>query len=501
MGFLVAVSGRYHRRGAMIAAITLPSIVVSMDFSVLNLALPKISTSLGLDGVQQLWVVDTYGLFIAALLVPAGSLVDSIGARRTLVWGCFAFALVSAASAFSPSGELLIASRGLLGCVGATLMPATLALVRQSFPAGRERTRALAAWSAGFAGGGIAGPLLAGVLLANMWWGAVFLVNVPVMLVVVLMVMTSFRVVVRGTARPVDAASVLLLIVGGIAILFSIKQVFADPGSWPVYVPTSMVALSSLWILVRRQRRLAVPLVDLRLLRHPLLRFGVGVNSATVFAVLGVGFFIPQIFELVMGYGPLQSAGLMIPAAFALIIGTSLASRVRERWTLEAHILVGAVGVVAGVLLLLLVRVDGTAWLISSAYSLQSFGFGVISVVTVDAVLGSVPSDAAGVASGVSETGGELGGALGTSVLGSVALAVYRWIGTGSSTLRSTASERAHARAGLAEALLDPGLLGSRAELQNAYLTGVQAAALAAVAVMLIVVIAVIRRRWRLRRV
>ncbi|HEX2032828.1 MAG TPA: MFS transporter, partial [Chloroflexota bacterium] len=251
-----------------LAVIALPCLLYSMDLTVLHLAVPHLSAALRPSSAQLLWIVDIYGFLLAGLLITMGTLGDRIGRRRLLLTGAAAFGAASVLAAFATSAEMLIATRAVLGVAGATLAPSTLSLIHNMFLAARERTFAIGVWSASFSAGAAIGPLVGGLLLEHFWWGSVFLLGVPVMVLLLVLgplLLPEFR---DPAAGRLDLLSAALSLGAVLAVIFGLKQLAEDgPGWLPALAIVAGLAVGA--IFVRRQRTLAHPLIDLRLFSAP----------------------------------------------------------------------------------------------------------------------------------------------------------------------------------------------------------------------------------------
>jgi DHA2 family multidrug resistance protein-like MFS transporter len=385
---------------------------------------PALSADLGPTSTELLWIVDIYSFLLAGLLVLMGNLGDRIGRRRLLIAGAIAFGLASALAAFATSPGMLIAARALLGLGGATLMPSTLALLRSVFLDDRERRLAIAIWAAAFSGGAAVGPIIGGVLLEHFWWGSVFLVNAPVMVLLVvgaLLLLPESRNPLPG---PFDVLSGLLSIAGVLPVVYALKSVAKDgPSATAALSLAAGVAL--LWSFVRRQRTLAEPLLDLRLFSNRVFTVAVSTNLLTVFALLGVMFYLPQYLILVLGMSPLVAGLWMLPLAGATVVGSlaapALARLLQLRWIIGGGMTLAAAGLAVGTML----GIDGDRTVLVTAGLLIGAGVGAAEALTNDAILTAAPPERAGAAASVSETAYEFGAAMGTAVLGSVGLSVY----------------------------------------------------------------------------
>jgi DHA2 family multidrug resistance protein-like MFS transporter len=412
------------RRWSALAVLALPVLLISIDMTVLGFAVPALTTDLGPTSTELLWIVDIYSFLLAGLLVLMGNLGDRIGRRRLLVVGAAAFGGASLVAAFSTTAEVLIAARALLGLGGATLMPSTLALLRSVFPDARERRLAIAVWAAAFSGGAALGPIIGGFLLEHFWWGSVFLVNAPVM--VLLLVGAPLLLPESRNPRPgpFDALSAVLSIAGVLPLVYALKTAAHDGVSVPVLVGLA-AGLGLLWTFVRRQRRLAEPLLDLRLFGSRAFSVAVTTNLLTVFALLGLMFFLPQYLMLVLGMSPLVAGLWMLPLAGATVAGSLaapwLARALPLRWVIGGGMALAATGLAAGTML----GVDGDRVVLVVVGLLIGTGVGAAEALTNDVILATAPPERAGAAASVSETAYEFGGAMGTAVLGTVGLSVY----------------------------------------------------------------------------
>ena len=272
------------RRWSALGVLTLAVLLIGIDGTVLALATPFISRDLDATGIQILWIGDIYSFVLASLLITMGGLGDRIGHKKLLLWGATAFAVVSAATAYAPSAELLIAARASQGIAGATLAPATLALIRGIFAEPRERTLAVGIWASAFSAGAAFGPILGGVLLEHFWWGSVFLINVPVMVVLVIGGIALVPEHRNPDPGPWDLASVLLSMAGILGVVYAIKEAAAQGFHLDVAL-AALVGAGALTLFVRRQLTLPHPLIDVRLFGN---RAFTGVVSANLLSVLGL---------------------------------------------------------------------------------------------------------------------------------------------------------------------------------------------------------------------
>ncbi|MBD9528708.1 MFS transporter [Paracoccus sp. PAR01] len=408
-----------------LAVLALPTLLVSMDMTILHLATPSLSTALQPSGPELLWIADIYGFLMAGALIPMGALGDRIGRRRLLLVGSVFFGLASILAAFSVSATMLILSRAILGIAGATLMPATLAMIRSLFLLPRQRSVAIGIWTTCFTLGGVLGPLVGGLLLQHFWWGSVFLVGVPVM-ALLLVLGPIFLPEVRGSDDyAVDMPSVVLSMAAVLAIAYAVKHL-AEVGVTATTSVAFLVGVVAGWAFIRRQARLKAPLVDLGLFRNSAFRAALGANMMALFAWVGASLLVAQYLQLVIGLSPLTAGLWTIPPAIACVAGCLGAPVVVQR--------VAPVAVVTFALLLvavgfaILAAFTSGLGLVAIISGMCLLGLGVATIVTLgtDLILTAAPPAKAGAASAISETGAELGGSFGVAVLGSVGVAVYR---------------------------------------------------------------------------
>jgi DHA2 family multidrug resistance protein-like MFS transporter len=408
-----------------LAVLALPTLLLSLDMSVLYLALPHLAADLRPSSSQLLWIMDIYGFMIAGFLITMGTLGDRIGRRRLLLIGGAAFAVTSVLAAYSVSAEMLIASRTLLGIAGATLMPSTLALISNMFQDPKQRAGAIAVWISCFMGGTAIGPVVGGVLLQWFWWGSAFLLGVPVMVLLVVVgpaLLPEYR---DRNAGRLDLASVALSLATILPIIFGIKELAKD-GLTTVPVVAIMIGAGFGLAFVRRQNRLASPLLDLRLFGNRTVRVALGAMLFSTITMGGVFLFVSQYFQLVKGYSPLTAGLWLVPPTVAMIGSTMAAARLAERFGRAVVIGGGMLLAAVGFALLTQVSAGGGVGVVIIALGLCTFGMGPVGALVTDIVVGSVPPEKAGSAAAMSETSGEFGIATGVAVLGSIGTAVYR---------------------------------------------------------------------------
>jgi len=414
-----------HREWIGLAIIALPCMLYSMDFTVLHLAVPHLSAALQPSSSQLLWIVDIYGFLLAGALIPMGVLGDRIGRRTLLLIGAAVFGLASVLAAFSTSAGMLIAARALLGVAASTLAPSTLALIRNMFFDPRQRTVAIGVWVASFSAGGAIGPLVGGALLASFWWGSVFLVAVPVMLLLLALGPVFLPEYRDRNAGRVDLPSAALSLMAVLAVIYGIQSVAENGAGWRPSLAI-LVGLVIAALFLRRQQTLQRPFLDLKLFRLRLFSVTLLIYLLGFFVLFPAFFFITQYLQLVLGMGPLSAGLWTLPWAVSQIVGSLLTPvmvrRVQPAFVITASLVLAVIGF--GIL----TQVGGSSdlWIIVAGSVLVSFGLIPVITLATDLIVGTVPPERAGVASGLSETSSELGGALGIALLGSAATALYQ---------------------------------------------------------------------------
>jgi MFS transporter, DHA2 family, multidrug resistance protein len=414
-----------RREWTALTVLCLPLLVASMDVSVLFFAVPFIARDLDPSATQMLWIFDIYGFVLAGLLLTMGSIGDRIGRRRLLLIGAATFSAASVVAAYSTSPAMLIGARALLGVGGATLMPSTLALVRNLFPDERDRGKAIAVWSAVMSGGVGLGPVVGGMLLENFWWGSVFLINVPVMAALLVLgpfLLPEFRATGR---RRFDLPSAALSLAAVLPFIYAIKSTATDGWS-PLATALGVVGIVLGAAFVQRQRTIAHPMVDPALFRDGRVGGAVAVNVVGMFGVMGNAIVMTQYLQSVLGMSPLRAAlwGLLPSVAVggAAPLAASLSASLGRARVMAGGFVVAATGFV----IVAMVHAGSPLAVVLVGAGVVACGTVAILTLVTDYVLGVAPPERAGAVSGLFETTSEFGGALGIAILGSVLAAGYR---------------------------------------------------------------------------
>ncbi|MBO1331691.1 MFS transporter [Streptomyces sp. VRA16 Mangrove soil] len=466
-------------RWLALSVLVLAVLLVAVDATVLGLATPYISEDLKPSGTQLLWIGDVYSFVIAGLLVSMGSLGDRIGRKKLLLTGAVAFGAVSVLNAYASSPGTMILARALLGVAGATLMPSTLALIRNIFHDPRERSLAVGIWGAMASAGTAVGPVVGGFLLEHFWWGSVFLINLPVMAVLVIVGAKLIPESKNPVPGPWDLPSVGLSLVGMIGVVYAVKEAAAHGFNWDV-AATALIGAAALASFVRRQLTLSSPLLDMRLFRNRGFSGAVLADLLTILGLAGLIFFLSQFLQLVQGREPFEAGLAELPAAVGAVGAGLIAGTVARRFSVRA-VVAGGLAAVGLALAALTTLSQSTGYpLLGSALLVVGIGAGFSFTVTADVILSSVPKEQAGAASAVSETAYELGAALGIAVLGSIVTGVYAGFTAPAGTPADVASAAHESLGGAVEASSSlPAAQAHEllASAQGAFVDGLQLAA------------------------
>lgn len=404
--------------------LALPTMLLGLDVTALYLVLPSLAADLRPTASEVLWIMDAYGFLIAGFLITMGTLGDRIGRRRLLMIGVAAFGAVSVFAAFAPSAVWLIAARGLLGVAGAALMPSTLSLISNMFTDVRQRAVAIGVWATMFALGMAAGPIVGGALAAGFWWGAAFLVAVPVAVLVLAGAPSLLPEFQANHTGRIDLLSVGLSLTAMLPIIYAIKHA-ADHGFDIQTLVAALLGGGSAVAFVRRQLRLEAPLLDMNLFTDRAFSAALTVLLVGLVGFGGMMFLVTQYLQLVGGLSPTAAGLWMGPPALAMLIGAIgaplLARRISPGVVMSATLALSLLGYA----LLALAGTDSKLSVVAG-FAFVYLGLGVIAALGTDIVVGAAPAEKSGSAAALSETAQELGIAAGVALLGSLTTAVYR---------------------------------------------------------------------------
>nr|WBO80523.1 MFS transporter [Streptomyces sp. SBE_14.2] len=465
-----------RREWTALGVLMLPLMLASMDVSVLYFAIPAISADLEPSSTQQLWIFDIYGFVLAGLLMTMGSLGDRIGRRRLLLCGAAAFGGASLVAAYANSAETLIAARAVLGIGGATLMPSTMALVRTMFTDPAQRTKAIGVWSGVMTAGIALGSVMSGVLVEHFWWGSVFLVNLPAMVLLLLLGPVLLPESRNPAPGRFDWVSVPLSMAAVLPVIYGLKEIAANGWS-AAYVVSVTVGLLFAALFVHRQRTAASPLIPPALFRIPGFSPAVVLNLVSAFGMMGSAYFTTQYLQSVLDKSALEAALWSLLPSLPIAAAAPVAAGLVQRGVPRAHVVAGGFAVAASGYLLLALTDSDDMWLLLAACAVLACGIVAVMSQLTDLALSAAPVEQAGTASSLMETGTEFGGALSMAALGSIGTAVYR------ADLPDGTPESARETLGGALAVAErmPGRAGEAlaSAAREAFTAGMQAAAVA----------------------
>ncbi|MFI2643483.1 MFS transporter [Streptomyces sp. NPDC018610] len=434
MSGTTTVSARLRRRTAgaganrwvVLVVLCVSLLLVAVDATVLHVAVPAVTEDLRPGAIELLWIVDTYPLVCASLLILFGTLGDRVGRRRILLLGYGIFGVASAVAAFAPNPQLLILARALLGVGGAMIMPATLSILRQVFPDRRERALAIGVWSAVAAVGAAVGPLLGGFLLEHFWWGSVFLVNIPLMLVSLPVGRLLLPESTGDRDGPWDVTGALMAAVGLFCAVLGVKRLGGgEPVLSVLTLGPLLVGAVLLVTFVRRQRRRTHPLVDLGMFARPAFSTAVGCIVLAMLALVGLELIAAQYLQLVLGLSPLGTGLRLLPLTFAAMAAGLLGARMLRRFGPRRMVCAGFCVTAAAVLVLTAMGGEDDSRLLLSGFVLLGFGLETTLFGAYESMLSEAPPARAGGAAAIGETSYQLGAGMGIALLGTVMNAAY----------------------------------------------------------------------------
>ncbi|MFB6709265.1 MFS transporter [Streptomyces sp. NPDC056333] len=413
-------------RWVVLVVLCLSLLLVALDATVLHVAVPAVTEDLRPSAVGLLWIVDAYPLVCASLLILFGTLGDRVGRRRILLLGYALFAVASAVAAMADSPGVLIAARALLGVGGAMIMPATLSILRQVFPDRRERAVAIGVWTAVAAVGAATGPVIGGFLVEHFWWGSVFLINIPLM-ALILPIGRLLLPESRGSDDgPWDVFGALMAAAGVLGVVLGVKRAGTGEG---VFVLATLVPLflggALIVAFVRRQKRRTHPLIDIGMFARPAFSTAVGCIVLAMLALVGLELIAVQYLQLVLGLSPLETGLRLLPLTFAAMAAGATGSYTLRRVGPRRMVGWGFVLTAASVLLLTMMGQHDRPGLLTVSFVVLGFGLQSTLFGAYESMLSEAPADRAGGAAAIGETSYQLGAGMGIALLGSVMNAAY----------------------------------------------------------------------------
>ncbi|GAB2947374.1 MULTISPECIES: MFS transporter [unclassified Streptomyces] len=413
-------------RWVVLVVLCLSLLVVALDATVLHVAVPSLTEDLRPSGTALLWIVDAYPLVCASLLILFGTLGDRIGRRRVLLIGYALFGLASALAATADTSGVLIAARALLGVGGAMIMPATLSILRQVFPDRRERALAIGVWTAVAAVGAATGPVVGGFLVEHFWWGSVFLINIPLMAVILPLGRWLLPESRGGDDGPWDVLGALMAAAGVLGVVLGVKRLGGGAGLLdPVALGPSALGLALLVLFVRRQKRRRHPLIDVAMFARPAFSTAVGCIVLAMLALVGLQLIAVQYLQLVLGLTPLETGLRLLPLTFAAMAAGATGSYTLRRFGPRRMVGWGFVLTASSVLVLTAMGQHDRPALLTAAFVLLGFGLQTTLFGAYESMLSDAPPERAGGAAAIGETSYQLGAGLGIALLGSVMNAAY----------------------------------------------------------------------------
>jgi DHA2 family multidrug resistance protein-like MFS transporter len=419
-------AGAGANRWVVLVVLCVSLLLVALDATVLHVAVPAVTEDLKPGAIELLWIVDVYPLVCASLLILFGTLGDRVGRRRILLLGYGLFGIASGLAALAHDAQVLIFARALLGVGGAMIMPATLSILRQVFPDRRERAVAIGVWSAVAAVGAAVGPLLGGFLLEHFWWGSVFLVNIPLMLISLpigrLLLPES-----RGDRNgPWDVVGALMAAGGLFGVVFGVKRLGGgEPVQSAWTVAPLVIGVVLLVLFVRRQRRRTHPLVDLRMFGRPAFSTSVGCIVLAMLALVGLELIAAQYLQLVLGLSPLETGLRLLPLTIAAMASGLAGARMLRRFGPRRMVCFGFCLTAVAVLTLTAMGGEDNTGLLLFGFLLLGFGLETTLFGAYESMLSEAPPAQAGGAAAIGETSYQLGAGIGIALLGSVMNAAY----------------------------------------------------------------------------
>jgi EmrB/QacA subfamily drug resistance transporter len=413
----------HRRRWVTLGVLSLSLVIIGLDNTILNVALPTLVRELNATGSQLQWMVDAYVLVFAGLLLTMGALGDRFGRKLALNVGLVIFGAASIGAAFADSANMLIAARAMMGVGGALIMPSTLSIITNIFE-GAERGRAIAAWAAVAGLGIIVGPVIGGWLLENFWWGSIFLINVFISIAAIVAGIGLVPESKDPDATPLDPVGAVLSVAGLVTLVYAIIEAPSKGWTDGLVLGGFGMAVVLIGVFLWWETRVAHPMLRLEFFENP--RFSAASVAITLvfFAMFGTVFLLTQYLQFVLGFTPLEAGFRVMPVA-TMIVAAPLSARFTERFGTKRVVTTGLVIVAGAMSILALINVDSGYGHVALAISLLGAGMGTAMAPATDSIMGSLPLAKAGVGSAMNDTTRQIGGALGVAILGSVLASSY----------------------------------------------------------------------------
>jgi MFS transporter, DHA2 family, multidrug resistance protein len=474
-------SARSTRPLLALAVLAFPTLLVAVDIAVLNVALPTMGRDLHASAIELLWMTDSYNFMVAGAMLTTGAIADRIGRRRMILVCAAIFAVASAVGAFATTPELVIGARGVMGLAGSAILPASMALLGGLFPEDKSRVQAMGVMMTVFLGGMAVAPFIGGLLLDHFWWGSVFLMGVPVMVLTIVVLPPLLAESKADVPSPLDFTSAGLCLACVLSLVFALKRSVATGVDSPVLI-TATAGLVVGTVFLRRQTTLAHPLLDLDLLARPRVRRTLAALFLTALLMGGTSLLFNLYLQEVQGLSPLQSAWWMLPMMVSMIaaanLGPWLNRRLPQRTVVVSMMSLMTVGF--ALYAVAPVSADGRP-VVAIGASLATFGIGAAYPMLMDGVISAAPPERAASSASLAQLSNELGIALGLTVLGSLGNVVYRLrLGLPGSTAEQSVLD------GVREGQHDPALL---AAVKSSFTDAFHVAGLVGVAVMGLVLV------------
>ena len=416
---------RDYKRWIILLLVSSMLFLIVVDVTVLYTALPRLTHDLNASASEKLWIMNAYPLIVAGLLPAAGMLTDRIGHKTLFISGLPLFAIASLCAAFSPTATALIASRGFLAIGAAMSMPATLSIVRQVFSNSQERAVAIGIWSAVASGGAALGPLIGGALLNNFWWGSVFLINVPIVLIVLPFAIWLIPQYAGHGKHKIDYLSSVLILIGLVSAIYALKELGKPYTQWSEAAIATLIAVVFLTIFTLRQRKQTHPMIDFCLFKNRFFSIGIAMAVLSMVIIVGIELLLSQRLQLVAGFTPLNAALVILPIPIGSVLASPLTGYFLARLGEVRLIIAGFTLTLAGNIWLIAVYQTTSPMVLIGSLFLIGFGLGMIFTTASTSIMLSVADRQAGMAASIEDVAYELGSVIGVTFMGSLMSTVY----------------------------------------------------------------------------